>query len=79
MAPAAPAVAPLDTTPADKGDKLALDPDSDQNAQQRKIDFASRNATDSIYDGHGLQTPVSPYEVMAGSIISASLITGLDS
>jgi type IV secretion system protein VirB10 len=79
VAPAAPAVAPIDTTPADNSGKLDLDPDRDENAQQRKIDFASRNATDSIYDGHGLQNPVSPYEVMAGSVISASLITGLDS
>lgn len=77
--PATPAVASAGTALADKGDKLALDPDRDQNAQQRKIDFASRNATDGIHDGHRLQTPASPYEVMAGNIISASLITGLDS
>lgn len=77
--PATPAVAPIGMALADKGDKLALNPDRDQNAQQRKIDFASRNATDGIYDGHRLQTPASPYEVMAGSVISASLITGLES
>lgn len=75
---AAPGAAPTDTA-ADKSSKLDLDPYRDQNAQQRKIDFASRNATDGIYDGHRLQTPASPYEVMAGSIISASLITGVDS
>ena len=77
--PAAPAAAPTATVAADKSGKLDLDPDHDQNDQQRKLDFVSRNTTDSIYDGHSLQTPASPYEVMAGSIIAASLITGLDS
>ena len=39
------------------------------------------NATDakSIYNPHQIQDPVSPYEVMAGTLILASLITGLDS
>ena len=32
-----------------------------------------------IYNPHALQTPVSPYQVMAGSVIAASLITGIDS
>jgi type IV secretion system protein VirB10 len=33
----------------------------------------------SIYNSHGLQTPISPYQVMAGTVINASLITGLKS
>ena len=32
-----------------------------------------------IYNPHGLRTPVSPYQVMAGTIIPASLVTGLNS
>lgn len=32
-----------------------------------------------IYNPYALQTPVSPYQLMAGSLISASLITGLNS
>jgi len=32
-----------------------------------------------IYNPHGLQMPVSPYQVMAGTIIPASLVTGLNS
>ncbi|WP_326521579.1 TrbI/VirB10 family protein [Sphingomonas abietis] len=67
------------TTPTDQGEKLPVDPEHDQNGQQRKLDFVSHNTSDSIYDAHSLQTPASPYEVMAGSIIAASLITGLDS
>jgi len=76
---AAPIPAPTDTAAADRSGKLALDPDRDQNNQQRKLDLGGHNATDSIYDTHNLQTPASPYEVMAGSVIAASLITGLDS
>lgn len=58
---------------------LALDPDKDQNAQGHKLDFVDRSAAGSIYNGHSLQKPLSPYQVMAGTVISASLITGLDS
>jgi type IV secretion system protein VirB10 len=32
-----------------------------------------------IYNAHQLETPRSEYQVMAGSVIAASLITGLDS
>lgn len=58
---------------------LVLDPDKDQNAQGHKLDFVDRSAADSVYNGHSLQKPASPYQVMAGTVISASLITGLDS
>ena len=33
----------------------------------------------NVYNPHSLQRPVSPYQVMAGTIIPASLITGLNS
>jgi type IV secretion system protein VirB10 len=62
------------TTPA-----LSLDPTKDPNNQGRKLDFLNGKADDAIYNPHALQQPVSPYEVMAGSIISASLISGLNS
>ncbi|TWG92035.1 type IV secretion system protein VirB10 [Mesorhizobium sp. J18] len=53
--------------------------ESDQNNQQRKLDFLSSRETGDIYNSHALQTPASPYQVMAGSVISASLITGINS
>jgi len=57
-----------------------LDPDNDQNAQQRKLDFVGANPPQGgIYNAHALVAPVSPHQVMAGSVIAASLITGLDS
>ncbi|WP_428408694.1 TrbI/VirB10 family protein [Hyphococcus sp.] len=53
--------------------------DSDPNKQDSKIAFASSKDTDDILNPHGLIDPVSPYQVMAGTIIPASLITGLNS
>jgi len=61
------------------GNRLALDPEHDQNNQQRKLDFMHESSKGGIYNPHPLQTPTSPYQVMAGSIISASLITGINS
>lgn len=59
--------------------RLALDPQKDQNNQQRKLDFVNQRDASGIYNPHALQTPASPYQVMAGSIIAASLITGVNS
>ena len=51
---------------------------SDPNAQIDKQAFLDRDAED-IYNSHGLVSPRSPYQVMAGNIIPASLVTGLNS
>ena len=51
----------------------------DQNDQFSKLAFASQAADDDIYNRHGIIDPASPYQVMAGTIIPASLITGLNS
>jgi type IV secretion system protein VirB10 len=59
--------------------RLALDPERDQNNQQRKLDFVGQSASGGIYNVYALQTPASPYQVMAGSVIAASLLTGLNS
>jgi type IV secretion system protein VirB10 len=58
---------------------LALDPMRDPANAGRKLDFV--NATDGrgVYNPHRIQDPISPFQVMAGTLISASLITGLDS
>ncbi|TGT71777.1 MULTISPECIES: TrbI/VirB10 family protein [unclassified Mesorhizobium] len=53
--------------------------EGDQNNQQRKLDFISQRSTGGIYNPHTLQTPASPYQLMAGSVIAASLITGINS
>lgn len=58
---------------------LNLDPARDPNNQGHKLDVLNGKPDKGIYNPHALQTPASPYEVLAGSIISASLMTGLNS
>lgn len=66
-------------TTIDTGNKLSIDTDRDPNGQQRKNDFV--RATDKAADSnpYGLVASPSPYTLSAGSVISASLITGLRS
>ena len=73
---ATPAAAPATGTEAGH---LNLDLEHDQNDQQRKLDFVNQAAARSIYNDHALQTSASPYEVLAGTVIAAGLITGLNS
>jgi type IV secretion system protein TrbI len=47
--------------------------------QTRKLSFLKSGPETEIYNPHGLQKPVSPYQLMAGTIIAASLVTGLSS
>ena len=58
---------------------LALDPAQDPNDQQRKADFVDARVSDTGVNPHALTPPVSPYMLSAGSVIAASLITGLRS
>ena len=59
--------------------KLALDSQNDPNAQGQKLDFLNAKPDKNIYNPHAVQQPISPYELLAGTIIPASLITGLNS
>lgn len=71
---------PFDTLRAAEADKaLGLDLESDQNLQGRKLDFVNGQVDANIYNPHALQDPASPYQVMAGTIIPASLVTGVNS
>ena len=56
-----------------------LQPDEDPNHQGRKIGFLQGGPDSNIYNPFPLETPASPYQLMAGTIIAASLITGLNS
>jgi type IV secretion system protein TrbI len=47
--------------------------------QTRKLTFLKSGPEKEVYNLHGLQTPVSAYQLMAGTVIAASLITGLNS
>lgn len=52
---------------------------TDPNRQERKEAFLGADVETDIYNPYRLQEPISPYQVMAGTIIPASLITGLNS
>lgn len=73
--------ATVDAGPSAAGEpvRIALDRDKDPGAQQRKADFVAARDTASDINPHGLARPVSPYTLTAGSVIAASLITGLNS
>jgi len=60
-------------------DSLAPDPARDPSGQQRKNAFIGRANNDDDINPHRLVQPTSPWTLHAGSIISASLITGLNS
>ena len=47
--------------------------------QTRKLTFLKSGPDKDIYNPHGLQKPVSPYQLMAGTIIAASMVSGLNS
>ena len=59
--------------------KLALDPTADPNGQQRKADFVAAQDKGSDTNSYRLAAAPSPYLLSAGSVIAASLITGLRS
>jgi type IV secretion system protein VirB10 len=47
--------------------------------QTRKLAFLKSGPEKEIYNPHRLQVPASPYQLMAGTVIAASLVTGLNS
>ncbi len=49
------------------------------NDQTRKLAFLTTAPDKDTINPHALQTPASPYQLMAGTIIAASLTTGLES
>ena len=57
-------------------DGLAGDAGADQ---ARKLSFLKSGPEKDIYNPHALQKPVSPYQLMAGTIIAASMVSGLNS
>jgi type IV secretion system protein TrbI len=87
-APASPGESPLDRalklipgaiSAQNAGAVPASPAAEDQNGQASKQSFVQRDADSQIYGTGGLQTPRSPYQVMAGTIVSAALLTGINS
>ncbi|HGM5077166.1 TPA: TrbI/VirB10 family protein [Serratia marcescens] len=56
-----------------------LDPTAVQNRQEQKEAFLSNAGSTQTRNSGYLQMPVSPYQVMAGTVIPAALVTGIKS
>jgi type IV secretory pathway VirB10-like protein len=67
----------LATTPA--ATPSAFTQPADTNLQDRKLAFARDGGGSDIYNPHQVEYPLSPYQVMAGTLIPASLVTGISS
>jgi type IV secretion system protein VirB10 len=52
---------------------------STQNSQEQKEAFLSKSASPQIRNSGFVQMPSSPYQVMAGTVIAAALVTGIKS
>ena len=68
---------PLAAGPASTAAQPA-DPATVQNQQEQKEAFLKAGSTETRNSGH-LQMPASPYQVMAGTVIAAALVTGIKS
>lgn len=55
------------------------DPTAAQNRQEQKVAFVANAGDTATRNPASLQMPVSPYQVMAGTVISAALVTGINS
>jgi type IV secretion system protein VirB10 len=78
--PAAPSVADVaETTVPMQPAAAVAGAETDPNGQRRKNAMVGRTAADDDLNPHALTAPVSPWTLHAGSIIAASLITGLNS
>jgi type IV secretory pathway VirB10-like protein len=73
--------ASADRNEAGAPSEISALPDEREDAgpQRRKRDFLTNVQGGSTQNAHTLRAPLSPYEVLAGTVISASLITGLNS
>lgn len=67
-------LAMLQGSPSGETDPIAL-----QNRQEQKEAFLSNTAFTETRNSGDLQTPVSPYQIMAGTVIAGALVTGINS
>ena len=75
---AAPSLGQAPSLPGTTGAGPA-DPTAVQNRQDQKEAFVTKTAETSFRNAGALQVPASPYQVMAGTLISAALVTGINS
>ncbi|MEO1476340.1 MAG: TrbI/VirB10 family protein [Pseudomonadota bacterium] len=69
----------LDSTALGDAANLSGLIDSTPSGQSRREAFVSTSQDESIYNPFSLQEPVSPHQIMAGTVIPATLLTGFNS
>ncbi|MDB5971182.1 MAG: conjugal transfer protein TrbI [Hydrocarboniphaga sp.] len=70
---------PFDAMATASASSQAIDPTAAQNRQEQKQAFMDRRESDIPRNSDRLQLPASPYQVMAGTVIPAALVTGINS
>jgi len=70
---------PFNPMPPATASSQTADPTALQNRQDQKQAFLANAGDGAASNTAGLQLPASPYQVMAGTIIPAALVTGIDS
>ena len=82
------AVQPIDAAPALPFDfglgqqapvPFGAEREDDPSRQIRKLDFLEERRESSTDNPHSIEDPITPFEVMAGTVVPASLITGVNS
>jgi len=61
------------------GEDKSLDPTAVQNRQEQKEAFLLQAGSTQTRNSGSLQMPVLPYQVMAGTVIPAAMVTGIKS
>ncbi len=82
IATVSPNVAAASVAASDNGDqtqKIVFDPDRDPNSQQRKADFLRTEDRSANTNPYTMTPAPSPFTLSAGTVIAASLVTGLRS
>lgn len=69
---------PMAVGPASTAAQSA-DPTAVQNRQEQKEAFLNKSGSTETRNSGNLQMPASPYQVMAGTVIAAALVTGIKS
>jgi type IV secretory pathway VirB10-like protein len=76
---AAPTHNPFNATAGGMLPAVPTDPTAAQNRQDSKEAFLTKAGDGATRNPGSLQLPASPYQVMAGTVISAALVTGINS
>ena len=79
LSPARPVTDPFEVLNALQAAAVPASFNHDSNRQDRKEEFVASGSDSPIYNPHRIEHPVSPWQIMAGTVIPATLLTGINS